>query len=90
MVRVYYRQEDRSITASEQTTVSICRFMYLLAIACALCAHNASAQTIQKCAEQIRERTASMVARDWPSLDRLAKRYVHREQYSKVISTKEA
>src|SRR5436190_5626038 len=51
-------------------------FLCFLAMTFTLWPHNVSAQTIQRCTEQLQERTAAMTARDWSSLDKLAKRYV--------------
>jgi tetratricopeptide (TPR) repeat protein len=51
-------------------------FLCFLVIAFTLCAYSASAQTQLRCLEQLEERTAAMTARDWLSLERLAKRYL--------------
>jgi hypothetical protein len=64
------------MTTHAQASTRICHFICFLAIACLLWAHSASAQTIERCIEQKRERTAAVNARDWPNLDRLSKRYV--------------
>src|SRR5215510_8421740 len=64
------------MTVSAQTTARVCHCLCFLALVCTLWTPKACAQTRQRCAEQIRERTAAMVARDWPALEQHARRSV--------------